>query len=82
MFGEICIIPYYKHFAKHASDFSLILFEPCNFLYIFLPDHGKYVTVNSVLKGEGISLDEYKIVRAYSGDVLRVLKNLSFIRSR
>ena len=24
---------YYKHFAKHACDFSLILLEPCNFLY-------------------------------------------------
>ena len=26
---------YYKHFAKHACDFSLILLEPCNFLYKF-----------------------------------------------
>ena len=26
---------YYKHFAKHACDFSLILLEPCNFLYLF-----------------------------------------------
>ena len=25
---------YYKHFAKHACDFSLILLEPCNFLYL------------------------------------------------
>jgi hypothetical protein len=24
---------YYKYFAKHACDFSLILLEPCNFLY-------------------------------------------------
>ena len=24
---------YYKHFAKDACDFSLILLEPCNFLY-------------------------------------------------
>ena len=24
---------YYKHFAKHSCDFSLILLEPCNFLY-------------------------------------------------
>ena len=24
---------YYKHFAKHACDLSLILLEPCNFLY-------------------------------------------------
>ena len=24
---------YYEHFAKHACDFSLILLEPCNFLY-------------------------------------------------
>ena len=24
---------YYKHFAKHACNFSLILLEPCNFLY-------------------------------------------------
>ena len=23
-----------KHFAKHACDFSLILLEPCNFLYL------------------------------------------------
>ena len=23
---------YYKHLAKHACDFSLILLEPCNFL--------------------------------------------------
>ena len=44
MFGEIFIIPfvlrtrarYYKHFAKHACDFSLILLKPCNFLYKFL----------------------------------------------
>ena len=26
---------YYKHFAKHACDFSLILLEHCNFLYEF-----------------------------------------------
>jgi hypothetical protein len=26
---------YYKYFAKHACDFSLILLEPCNFLYKF-----------------------------------------------
>ena len=25
---------YYKYFAKHACDFSLILLEPCNFLYL------------------------------------------------
>ena len=24
---------YYKHFAKHACDFLLILLKPCNFLY-------------------------------------------------
>ena len=24
----------YKHFAKHACDFSLILLEPCNFLFL------------------------------------------------
>ena len=24
---------YYKHFAKHTCNFSLILLEPCNFLY-------------------------------------------------
>ena len=24
---------YYKHFAKHPCNFSLILLEPCNFLY-------------------------------------------------
>ena len=24
---------HYKHFAKHACDFSLTLLEPCNFLY-------------------------------------------------
>ena len=29
---------YYKHFAKHASDFLLILLEPCNFLYKFIHD--------------------------------------------
>jgi hypothetical protein len=26
---------YYKYFAKHARDFSFILLEPCNFLYVF-----------------------------------------------
>ena len=25
---------YYKYFTKHACNFSLILLEPCNFLYI------------------------------------------------
>ena len=26
---------YYEYFAKHACNFSLILLEPCNFLYKF-----------------------------------------------
>ena len=30
---------YYKHFAKHACDFSLILLETCNFLYYNFVEH-------------------------------------------
>ena len=40
MFGQIFIIPLVlrtrgikNYFAKHACDFSLILLDPCNFLY-------------------------------------------------
>jgi hypothetical protein len=32
---------YYKYFAKHACDFSLILLEPCNFLYILFKGTAK-----------------------------------------
>ena len=45
---------YYKHFAKHACDFSLILLEPCNFLYRlfqFEPQLGStlFLTLHEVL---------------------------------
>ena len=49
---------YYKHFAKHACDFSLILLEPCNFLYKL---NQKYA--REILRGiVGLSREEIEIL--------------------
>ena len=60
---------YYKHFVKHACDISLILLEPCNFLYkwrrIFVRNR-----VGSILNLQIHHVNLYVIKLPHSRDVV------------